>query len=91
MNANDSCFPHTIIMEDRKKISLTGIKDILSFDDETVSVISVMGKAVIRGKEIKIESFNVENGDMVIEGRFDALVYLNDSSAKGSVIRRLFK
>ena len=90
MNANDSCFPHTIIMEDRKKISLTGIKDILSFDDETVSVISVMGKAVIRGKEIKIESFNVDNGDMVIDGSFDALVYLNDSSAKGSVLRRLF-
>lgn len=83
--------PHTLFMEDRKRIVLTGVKDILSFDEETVSLLTVMGKAIIRGRDIRIESFGTESSDMVIEGSFDAVVYLNDSGAKNTILRRLFK
>lgn len=90
MNENESLNSHRLIMEDRKRIVLTGVKDILSFDEEAVSIITVMGKAVIRGKNLRIESFDNDNGDMAVEGSFDALVYLNDSPS-GGVFRRLFK
>ncbi len=91
MNENEMGVPHTLFMEDRKRMTLTGVKEILSFDEESVSFITVMGKAVIRGKGIRIENFGTESGDMEVEGKIDAVVYLNESSAKGGVLGRLFK
>ena len=91
MNEKEMGMPHTLFMENRKNITLTGVKEIISFDDECVSLITVMGKAVIRGKDIRIENFGTESGDMEIEGKFDAVVYLNESSSKGGVLGRLFK
>lgn len=91
MNEKELTIPHTFFMEDRKRITLTGVKDILSFDEESVSLITVMGKAVIRGKDIRIDSFGTDSGDMVIDGKFDAVVYLNESASKGGIIGRLFK
>lgn len=91
MKENEASIAHTLYMEERKRIALTGVKDILSFDEETVSIITVMGKAVIRGKNLRIESFDNDNGDMAVDGNFDAVVYLNESSSGGSLLRRLFK
>lgn len=83
--------PHTLFMDNRKKITLTGVKDIISFDEENVSLISSMGKVVIRGKDIRIESFGSDSTDMEIEGKFDAVVYLSDNSHKSGFIQRIFK
>lgn len=91
MNEKEMGISHTLFMENRKRMTFTGVKEILSFDDECVSLITVMGKAVIRGKGIRIENFGTESGDMEIEGKIDALVYLNESSSKGGVLGRLFK
>ena len=82
---------HSLIMEDRKRLSFSGVKDILSFEEEAISVITVMGKAVIRGENLRIESFAQNSGDLIVEGKLHALVYLNEDSQKGGIIGRLFK
>ena len=91
MNEKEMGISHTLFMENRKRITLTGVKEILSFDEECVSVITVMGKAVIRGKDIRIENFGTESSDLEIEGKFDAVVYLNEASSKSGILGRIFK
>ncbi|MEE1055518.1 MAG: YabP/YqfC family sporulation protein, partial [Acutalibacteraceae bacterium] len=40
---------HNIIVEDRKKFTLTGVKDVVSFDEETVCLETFLGRLVIKG------------------------------------------
>lgn len=82
---------HNIELENRKKMRLTGVVDILSFDEETITVLTVLGKLVIKGTELKILNFGNETGDMEIEGKINAVVYLNDAKGKSSFMGKLFK
>lgn len=81
---------HDVIMESRKKASMTGIRDIESFDEETIIAKSDCGSLTIRGKMLKISRLSVESGDMVVEGEIDSLVY-SELKPAGSVFSRLFK
>lgn len=82
---------HTIEIDSRKKMRLTGVVDILNFDDETITLLTVMGKLLIKGNELKILSFGNETGDMETNGKINAVVYLNDTKGKSSLMGKLFK
>jgi sporulation protein YabP len=82
---------HFIEINNRGKIKLSGVVDILNFDDETITLLTVMGKLIIKGDELKILSFVNETGDMMADGKINAVVYLNDSKGKNSLIGKLFK
>ena len=82
---------HFIEINNRGKIKLSGVADILNFDDETITLLTVMGKLIIKGDELKILSFVNETGDMMADGKINAVVYLNDSKGKNSLIGKLFK
>lgn len=66
---------HNVIMEDRKKLTLTGIKNVVNFDDETIILDTHCGKFVIKGSGLHILNFNTETGDLSAEGRIHALIY----------------
>jgi sporulation protein YabP len=82
---------HTLYLENRKSLSITGVKEVISFDEESISVITCMGSMELRGTGIKIGSFNTDTGDMMIEGKFVAIVYLNDANGKEGFFKRLFR
>ena len=82
--------PHRISLSDRREMHLTGVREVLKFDDETVSLATSCGELTVRGNGLKIGSLNVENGELKLNGSIDALVY---SADRGDVrgIRRLFR
>lgn len=82
--------PHNIIIEDRKKFTLTGIKDVLSFDDETVTLNTVLGKLVLKGAGLHILNFINETGDLSGEGKIYAIAYTAEEKS-GGFISRLFR
>lgn len=81
---------HDLIIENRKKITLTGINDVESFDEETVTATGACGEISIRGSSLKISSLSVESGDMVVEGQIDAVIY-SEAKATGSFFSRVFR
>lgn len=81
---------HDVIMECRKKATMTGISDVESFDEETVIAQSDCGEITVHGHNLKISRLSVENGDMVVEGEIDSLVY-SEGRAKGGFISRVFR
>lgn len=87
----DNSVEHSLYMSNRKTMSLSGIRDVLSFDENSVSIISVMGNIVIKGSNIKIGSFNTGTGDMQIDGRFSAVVYLDDKGEREGFFKKLFR
>ena len=64
-----------VILENRKKLTMTGIKDVLSFDDEVVVVDSELGLINIKGSDLKVNKISVESGDVVVEGVVRAIEY----------------
>ena len=82
---------HNIILENRKSMSISGIEDVDSFDEETVVLYTDDGTLVIRGSELHINRLNVESGDLSVEGRIDSLSYEDGESKKGGFFGRLMR
>ena len=80
---------HSVILENRKKFTLSGIKDVISFDDETVVTDSVFGRLVIKGEELHILNFDNKSYDLLGEGKVHAIVYTAEES--GGFFSRLFR
>lgn len=79
-----------IILEDRKKLTLTGVKDVLNFDEETVILDTALGKLTVKGSHLHILNFDTQSGDLTAEGRVHALVYTTDEKS-GGFMSRLFR
>lgn len=82
---------HNIILEDRKKLVLSGVLEVESFEEEAVELKTSKGDLTIRGDNLKMESFISETGDLIINGNIYAFIYLNDSTKKQGFFSRLFK
>lgn len=81
-----------IILENRKKLTLTGIKDVLSFDDEIIVVESELGLLHIKGFDLKVNKISVETGDVVVDGTIRAVEYSDkDISQKQGLMSKIFK
>lgn len=74
---------HSLILEDRKKLTLTGIKNVITFDEETIMLDSSFGKLAIKGSGLHILNFNTETGDLTSEGRIHALIYTAEEKSGG--------
>ncbi len=70
--------PHCLSMEDRKKITLTGVKDVDSFDEQTITLCTDFGELSIKGTGLHIGKLSTDSGEMSIEGKIDALIYTDD-------------
>lgn len=81
-----------VILENRKKLTMTGIKDVLSFDDEVVVVDSELGLINIKGSDLKVNKISVESGDVVVEGVVRAIEYADkEFGSKQGFMSRIFK
>jgi sporulation protein YabP len=81
---------HDLIIECRKKVTMTGIKDVDSFDDEIIIAQSECGELTIHGRNLKISKLSVESGDMTVEGDIDSITYAEGKS-QGGFFSKVFK
>ena len=56
---------HNLMMENRERVSLTGVKDIHSFDDELVLVETELGILTIKGFDLKMNKLNLDNNELL--------------------------
>ncbi len=83
---------HNVLMESRSKLVLSGIKEVDSFEEDNVVLKTTKGNLTIRGNGMKMESYNNEVGDLVLNGDIFALVYTNDKeNTSGGFFSRIFK
>lgn len=82
-----------IILENRKKLVLTGAEEVISFDDEKILLNTSLGFLTIKGSELKMNKLDVQNGDLIIVGNVSSIVYSGKEvkKEKESIISRLFK
>ena len=95
MNKMDgkSVVNQNIIIENREKISVTGVIDIHSFDDELVIAQTDLGILTVKGDDLKMNTLNLENNELIIEGKIIAVAYsdINSNGKKTGIMNKLFK
>ena len=67
--------PHSVTIQDREKLSVTGVEDIENFDERETVLYTALGKLLIRGRDMKMERLSVDDGALVIHGQIDAVEY----------------
>ncbi len=65
----------SLILLERKKLNLSGIKDVSSFDDLSVYLITEQGNLLIEGTDLHITVLDVASGCMTIEGLICSMIY----------------
>ena len=59
--------PHTMVVEDRKRLSVSGVTDVESFDEETVALATELGELLIHGYDLHINRIDVERIFVLVE------------------------
>ncbi len=82
---------HSVIIERRKKMVVTGVKEVESFSENTIITVTEMGEMTVKGNGLHISGFNRETGDLSVDGCVSAVAYTDDRKTGGSVWGRIFK
>ncbi len=83
---------HNIIIENREKISISGVENVVSFDEEKIIAETTDGMITLEGENLHINTLSVDEGEMSIEGYVFSVVY-NDGQGEssGGFFAKLFK
>ena len=80
-----------IMLEDREKMTVTGVEQVESFNDNTIILITVKGGMVIKGADLNISKLNIEDGSVKIEGNINSINYTNKDTTSKNIMGKLFK
>ncbi|MEE1042408.1 MAG: YabP/YqfC family sporulation protein [Clostridia bacterium] len=81
-----------ILLEDRNRLSVSGVEDIDTFDESEFVAITCAGALVVKGADLHISKLNVDTGELVVDGEFDSCVFNNSYGGKaGGMLARIFK
>ena len=83
--------PHSFFMEEREKLSISGVRDVNSFDEETLIVFTDLGEITVKGEHIRVSHFSVETGDFAATGTFHSLAYADRLPKSSGFFARVFK
>lgn len=87
------CVKGNITLENRNRLTLTGVEEVISFDDEKILINTNLGSLTIKGSELKMNKLDVKNGDVIIVGTVSSMIYGGKTLKKDkeNIITKLFK
>lgn len=81
--------PHHVIMEERSKLSVTGVEDVPSFDEDQIVMRTAQGSLIVRGSNLHIGKLTLDSGEVAIDGLVNELCY-EENAPSGGFWSRLF-
>lgn len=91
MAYEEKMMPHHVVLEGRSSLSVSGVEEVDSFDENTIVMATVKGTLVVRGEGLHIEKLSLDGGDLKVEGMVDSLTYEDDGREKGGFLARLLR
>ena len=85
---------HKLELYNREKGTVTGVLDVISFDEYTIVLDTDLGLLTIKGKDLHVSRLSLEKGELDLEGHADSLVYSSNEGyrkSNQSLLSRLFK
>ena len=72
--------PHNLILEEKSKLSISGVVDVDTFDERKIVLFTTEDTLEIEGEDLHIQKLDVANGEMIIEGEINGIVYSGKES-----------
>ena len=84
---------HKIVLNNRNQGNLTGILDVISFDENSIVLDTDMGLLTIKGKDLHVNRLSLEKGEVDLSGNIDSIAYsgVNQGGQNESFLSKLFK
>lgn len=90
---NMSGVVQNLILENRSKLTISGVLDVFSFDDQVVILETELGLLTVKGENIRINKLSIDTSEVIVEGDISSLEYSdkNLEKEKGSLLGKIFK
>ena len=81
--------PHKLTLNERRQLSMSGVSEVVSFDESAVVLRTQLGILTIHGKDLQLKNLSLEGGQVAVDGTVSALIYEEPRQQSGSWLRRL--
>ena len=71
----EQILPHKLSLDQRKNLTMTGVTEVVSFDENTVVLKTGLGMLVVQGRQLQLKTLTLEGGNVAVEGEINALTY----------------
>ena len=71
----EQILPHKLALDERKSLTMTGVTEVVSFDENTVVLHTSLGTLVVQGQQLQLKTLTLEGGNVAVEGHINALHY----------------
>jgi len=90
MNTN---IVQNLILENRGKLNVSGVNDVLSFDDQVVMIDTELGLLTVKGENLRINKLSLDTSEVIVEGEISSLSYSQNKQDKnsGTLLSKIFK
>lgn len=82
---------HQITLENRNRLTISGVEEVERFDENTISMVTNQGILIVRGEGLHIEKLSLDGGDLKVDGMVECIQYEENTSAVGGLLSRLFR
>lgn len=89
-NESNQNQPHELRLQDRVKLSVSGVQEVESFDENAVMLHTARGILIIRGEGLHLQTLSIDGGLVTVDGSIDALTY-EEPQKTGGFFRRIFR
>lgn len=92
-NTQKTSVIQNIILESREKLNISGVLDVLSFDDQIVIVETHLGMLTVKGEDLRINKLNTDSEEVIVDGNISSMSYSDKSTDKkdGGLLSKIFK
>lgn len=93
-NSINSSLMQNLVLENREKLSISGVNDVLSFDDQIVILETGLGLLTVKGENLRINKLSLDSEEVIIEGEINNLSYSEKEMERkngGSLLGKIFK
>lgn len=83
--------PHNIIMENRSKITISGVENAESYNESEVVLNTSKGVLIIKGDCLNLSKLNLDSGEITVNGHVAMLEYLEPKKSGSSLLSKIFR
>ena len=87
MTQDPMTLPHRLTLNERRQLTMTGVSEVVSFDDTAVILRTELGMLSIQGQQLQLKTLSLDGGQVAVEGTVSALIY--EEPRQGGFWRRV--
>jgi sporulation protein YabP len=75
MNNQPRLKQHAIIISERKRADIDGVTELLSYDENAVTMVTSCGSLAVEGKDLHVDKLSLETGELSVCGELSGVYY----------------